>query len=260
MPKITTVTSTLNVEKDIDRFVKRFGFQKFIRKELIIVDGGSNDSTYKKLQILKKKYKFLKIFKKNNSSIYEALNYGIKKSTGDIINILGSDDKFLNNKVFKIVEKIFKEKKISFLYGNCNFNKNGKIIRVYSNKKFDKKSLNYGFMPAHTTMFIDKKIYKKLNFYSTKYKFASDFDFCFKLYQIKNIKNFYLDLSMVSMRSGGASNASLKNIFLSNKEVFKILKKNNINFILIKLIFKIIYKIIDILKFNFLVFGKNGIK
>ncbi len=114
MLKITTVTSTLNVEKDIDQFVKRFNFQKYIKKELIIVDGGSNDATYKKLIVLKKKYKFLKIFRKNNSSIYEALNYGIKKSTGDIINILGSDDKFLNNKIFKIVERIFNEKKNIF--------------------------------------------------------------------------------------------------------------------------------------------------
>ena len=260
MLKITTVTSTLNVEKDIDQFVKRFKFQKFIRKELIIVDGGSNDTTYKKLKVLKKKYRFLKIFRKNNSSIYEALNYGIKKSTGDIINILGSDDKFLNNKIFKIVERIFNEKKISFLYGNCNFNKNGKIIRVYSNKKFDKKSLKYGFMPAHTTMFVHKKIYKKLNFYSTKSKFASDFDFCFKLFQMKNIKKFYLDLNMVSMRSGGVSNVGIKNIFLSNKEVFNILKKNKINFILIKLVFKIIYKIVDILKFNFLIIIKKRIK
>lgn len=260
MLKITTVTSTLNAERDIYQFVKKFNFQKYIKKELIIVDGGSNDTTYKKLKVLKKKYRFLKIFRKNNSSIYEALNYGIKKSTGDIINILGSDDKFLSNKIFKIVEKIFREKKISFLYGNCNFNKNGKIIRVYSNKKFEKESLKYGFMPAHTTMFIHKKIYKELNFYSTKYKFASDFDFCFKLFQIKNIKNYYLNISMVSMRSGGVSNAGIKNIFLSNKEVFNILKKNKINFILIKLIFKIIYKIIDILKFNFLVIAKNGIK
>ena len=257
MLKISTITSTLNAEKDIDEFVKNFSKQKYKFKELVIVDGGSTDLTIKKLNFLKKKYSFLKVLLKKKSSIYEALNYGIKRAKGQIINILGSDDKFLKVNCFNKVNSIFKKKNISFIYGNCIYTKNNRTIRVYSKKKFNLFSLNYGFMPAHTTLFIDKKNYKKLNYYSTKYRLASDFEFCYRLFKIKNIKFFYYNKYIVSMKSGGASNSSISNILRSNFEVYKILKKNGKKFILIRILFKLSIKIFELFKFKTSLIFKN---
>lgn len=257
MLKISTITSTLNAEKDIDEFVHKFSLQKYKFKELVVVDGGSADSTYKKLKKLKKRFNFLRVFKKNKSTIYEALNYGIKKSNSNIINILGSDDSFINNNLFKKINKIFNKKKIKFIYGNCFYEKNNKIIRIYSKKKFSIFSLDWGFMPAHTTLFVEKKIYEKLNYYSTNYKFASDFEFCLKLFQTKNVKYFYYNNYMVSMKSGGVSNSSLKNIIKSNIEVFHILNNYNKKLIIPKIIYKLLYKFINVISYKFLSFFKN---
>jgi len=251
MLKISTITSTLNAEKHIDDFVYEISLQKYKLKELVIVDGGSKDLTYQKLQKLKKKYNFLQVFKKNKSTIYEALNYGIIKSTGNIINILGSDDYFNNGNLFKNINKIFNKTKAKFIYGKCHYIKNNKIIRIYSKKKFNTPSLYWGFMPAHTTLFVDKKIYKKLNYYSTDYKFASDFEFCFKLFHEKNIKYIFYNSFIVSMRSGGVSNSSIRNIVQSNIEVFKILKKYKKKQNIFKIIYKLIYKFLNIIFYNF---------
>ena len=86
--KISIITPTLNSEKSI-AFTFNFVFnQNYKNFEHIIVDGGSNDKT---LEIVKK-HKVKKIIIKKKSSIYEAINLGIKNAIGDYILILNSDD------------------------------------------------------------------------------------------------------------------------------------------------------------------------
>ena len=110
--KISIITPTLNSEKTIAYTLNSVFKQNFKKFEHIIVDGGSQDKTIK---IIKKhKLKNKKVFLKK-SSIYEAINIGIKKSTGDFILILNSDDILNSNSTLKeISEFIEKNKKKKF--------------------------------------------------------------------------------------------------------------------------------------------------
>jgi glycosyltransferase len=95
--------------------------------EHIIVDNLSTDNT---IQILKD-FNFDKnnIICEKDTGIYQALNKGIKKSNGEIIGILNSDDLFDNNRILEIIAENFLVDSIDAVYGNLKYidKKNSKI-------------------------------------------------------------------------------------------------------------------------------------
>lgn len=248
MLKISTICSVLNSEKKINILINSFLSQNYKHKELIIVDGGSTDKT---INILKKNSSNkIKYFVKKKSSIYSAINFGIKKSSGQIINIMGDNDFFFNKNIYKTVIKNFHED-ISYLYGDTEYVNDEKMtVRYYSSKNFNDKTVKFGFMPSHTTLFLKKNIYKKLNYYDTKYFYASDFEFFYRLILQKKLKKNYLPNILSRMSLGGVSNKSIKNILKSNYEVYKILKKNGVILPSLKIFYKLLNKVILLIIFN----------
>ena len=79
-------------------------------------------------------------------------------------------------------------------------------------------------MPAHSSMFFHKDVFKKLGKYNLRYKIASDFDFCLKCF-LNKIDHHYINYIITKNKEGGVSNRSLINVLKSNKEIIKILKK-----------------------------------
>jgi glycosyltransferase involved in cell wall biosynthesis len=227
--KVSVITTCLNSEKTIAYTLNSvFGqtYNKYI--EHILIDGGSTDST---LNIIKK-HKFInkKIIVANNLSIYESLNLGIKKSTGDYILILNSDDVLNENVVIEKVVKIINKNKEKIYLGDViYFNSNlfEKITRIYSAKNFKNWQLIFGHMPPHPGAFIHKSIAKN-NYYDEKYKIAADYDFFLRVLKIKKIPFKILNTIITRMKTGGISGRNLMAHFISTSEINDSLQKNNI--------------------------------
>ena len=245
-PLITVVVATLNSEKKIKFLLNSIIDQKYKNIEVIIVDSSRDD----KIRIVLKKYlKNIKIyFYKINTGLYGALNFGIKKSKGDFVNFIGSDDCYYSDNIFHIISKKEIKKPIIY-YGNTIYYKNkfSTKTRYYRSGRVNKLKFSFGMMPSHTSCFFTKNAIRKVKSYNTNYKIASDFDFILRCFK-KNIKFINLNNIITKMSEGGISNKSIKSIFFQNYEIANILKKNKIksNFILIlfKLFFKFISKTI----------------
>ena len=110
-------------------------------------------------------------------------------------------------------------------------------------KNFNKKYFKFGIQPPHCSFLIKKKIIHELNYYSTDYKIAGDFDFLLRLFHKENIKYKYLNLFSIFQRKYGISDTNLFNKKLVLKEISQILKKNNIFYLKIFFIIKFFYKI-----------------
>ena len=226
--KVSIITTCLNSEKTIAYTLNSvFGqtYKKYI--EHILIDGGSTDST---VDIIKK-HKFInkKIIIAKNLSIYSSLNLGIKKSTGDYILILNSDD-ILNEEstIEKVIKIINKNKEKIYLGDVIYFNSNlfEKITRFYSAKNFKKWHFIYGHMPPHPGAFIHKSIAKN-NTYNAQYKIAADFDFFLRVLKIKKLPFKIIDTIITRMKTGGISGKNLLAHFISTSEINNSLKKNN---------------------------------
>lgn len=246
MYKFTVITPTLNSENGILRCIKSVFDDQYENYEHIIIDGGSTDNTVKIIE--KNTSNKVKLINAEGSSIYSAINIGIKNTTGDVISVLGSSDYYNTNFRFKFLNDIFKSINTDIIYGDVayfsKFNQN-KIIRKYKSDKFSKEKIAWGFMPAHQSMYIKKKIYDLAGNYDETYKIAGDYELIARIYNSLEIKDFYLDKVLTFMEEGGVSNRNLSTLFLLNKEVLKACHQNNYDTNYFKIYSKYFSKIIE---------------
>jgi len=250
--KISIITVCFNSEATITDTINSVNSQSYKNIEHIFVDGGSKDRT---LAIIKNNpNKKKKIIVKKGSSIYEAMNIGIKKATGSIIQILNSDDILYSNIVIEqVISKIKKFPNFDMYLGNVVFFSYNNFYKVKRYFTADKKKINNlinGDMPPHPASFIKKDVYKNCGLYDTNYEIASDFDFFFRTIFINKKRYKLLNNEIVRMRSGGASDKNIKSYFKTTKEILNSLKKYNIKKNSIKIMIRGIHKIGELFKFN----------
>lgn len=239
--RFSIITATKN-PVDILPTLKSLKKQNFRSYENIIVDSSKDNSVKKKYS---KNFNF-KYFYNKKLSLYEALNLGIKKSSGDVIFFLHSDDILADQNVLKNISKIFLKKKFDIIYANIKIIKHNKLIRIWEPGNFNKEKFLKGWHPPHTSLFIKKKIYIKNGLFNLKYKIASDYDLMLRLLYFCNYKIYYLNKFILKMNFGGESTKSYKNIYLSNFEVYKILKNYNFSFPIILILKKLLSKLMQL--------------
>ncbi|MBD1140980.1 glycosyltransferase [Pelagibacterales bacterium SAG-MED39] len=177
--KITIITPVKNDQRNIEKTIKSVLGQSYKKLEYIVVDGRSNDKT---LQIIKKFKKRLKYFSRKDKNLWDAINFGIRNSSGEIIGILNSNDIFYKN-TLKTVNQYFNHYKLDYLFGAV------KKDRVFHKFEPDKLSYRLNIYPSHScSFFIKKKIHKKIGLYNIKYDYCSDYDLFYKLFKNKEFK------------------------------------------------------------------------
>ena len=257
--KISILTVCFNSEKTIADTINSVNSQTYKNIEHIFIDGGSKDNTVKILKENPNKKK--KIFIKKKTSIYEAMNEGIRKANGDLILILNSDDILNSNTIIEeTIKKIKKNPNYDVFLGNVvyfSFNNYSKIIRFFEASNSRVKNLLNGDMPPHPASFIKKKIYDKYGLYNTNFKIASDFDFFLRIFKKHKVKFKILENQIVRMRTGGASDQNIKSYIITTKEILKSIKINNFERRYFRISFRAILKIKELIFLNQKILNKD---
>ncbi len=110
-PLVSILINNFNKENFCEKAVKSALDQNYKKTEVIFYDDNSSDLSLNKIDFLKKKkkYKRLKIIKNNNRGDVSSFNQivgikkSLKKSKGQIICLLDSDDWFKKNKIDQVV-------------------------------------------------------------------------------------------------------------------------------------------------------------
>jgi len=227
--KFSIITATYNSQNTIADAMFAVNSQTYENIEHIIIDGASTDKT---LEIVKKhKKEYTKVISESDTGIYDALNKGIKNSTGDVIAFLHADDIYANNDIIKQIANLFKQDQCDSVYGDLQYvakDNLNKIIRYWKSGKFTFSKLKKGWMPPHPTFFVKKDIYNKFGTFDTSFRIAADYDIILRFLGSNKISTTYLPEVMIKMRIGGESNKSIKNIIKKMQEDVKALKKNKL--------------------------------
>lgn len=221
---VSIITPTFNSSKTILRCCNSIDKQDHDKIEHIIVDGLSDDETLQKLKGINRQGRL--VFSEHDLGIYDAINKGVERSSGDIIAILNSDDWYADHSVVSDVVKAFELHGTDCVYGNLSFlNSNSVVTRVWKPGEFSKIKLVYGWMIPHPTFFLRRRVWEKSGTYSLNYRISSDYDYMLRVLR-KAPKVHYLCRNLVNMQLGGVSTSGRLNALQKYKEDYSILKKH----------------------------------
>lgn len=217
-----------NSESTIQRALISIRNQSVKVDELIVVDGGSTDST---LAIIDGFHDIVSlVISEPDSGIYNAMNKGLRLIKSDIVGYLNSDDEFAHINCLKSIKENFKlncSAKI-FISGVDYLKSNGVVSRQWRLKGLG--SFKSGWHPAHPGFYASRELLIKIRGFNEDYRIASDFDLMLRCFLLVEKEDIIIDNGkIVNMYLGGASNASFKNIFKGNSEIRKSLASNGIN-------------------------------
>lgn len=210
-PQFSIITITFNSGKTIERTLQSVLKQTFKDYEYIIVDGTSKDGT---MDIVRKYEPLFEGRMKSKSEpdkgIYDAMNKGIERSSGDIIGIVNSDD-WLEPYALENVAKVVNStpKSLDTIYcGNLIFHyADGSILkRLASQDRLVRYARSYDIGIFHPATYVPKRIYNRLGIFDLQFKLNADTDFILRCYKA-GVNFKFVDSVLSNMSDGGATNS-----------------------------------------------------
>ncbi len=230
--KISIITATYNSAATVrDTFdsVLRQGYKDY---ELVVVDGASKDSTLDIIREYEPRFEGRMKWKSEpDKGLYDAMNKGIARATGDVIGILNSDDFYTSDDVLETIARVLEQGSADAVYGDIHYVQDEdltKCVRYYSSKGFSRERMMQGWMPAHPSFYCRREVYQQYGLFDTSFRVAADFEQLLRLIYIHGIKTQYVEKDFVTMRTGGASTAGLKARAQIMRDHLRAFQKNGI--------------------------------
>jgi len=215
---ISIITATYNSAITIRDTLKSVASQEYSNVQHIIIDGLSKDNT---LSIVRDFPHVNSVISEKDNGIYDAMNKGIARVTGDIVGILNSDDFFFDNNVLSKVATVFQTTGCDALYGDLLYVDQvdtDKVIRYWKSGPYKPGAFKWGWMPPHPTFFVKRELYEKWGNFDLRLKTSADYELMLRFIYNHKIKLEYIPSVLVKMRMGGVSNYSLSNRLKANTE------------------------------------------
>lgn len=247
--KISVVTVCYNSAKTLAKTLQSVCDQSWPHVEHIVIDGGSKDATSEILGRFHSRLAY--VVSEPDRGIYDAMNKGIQRATGDIICFLNSDDHYADNAVLSRVATRMQEGGFDAVFGDITFfeaSNPDRTIRHYSSASFRPSSLAWGWMPAHPALFIKREIYQQLGRFNPDYRIAGDFEFIARAMTTYPLRYKYIPEIMVKMQTGGVStNSGFKGRILHNQELLRACRENGIETNIFKILLRYPKKLLDLI-------------
>jgi len=171
-PKLSVITVVYNNVRDIERTMLSVLNQTYSNIEYLIIDGRSNDGT---LEIIRKYQDRIKLISEKDEGIYDAMNKGLARATGDYVLFMNSGDEIYApntvNKVFATASDA------DIYYGETEMiNDKAESLgqrRHKAPKKFTWRGFKYGMSISHQAIYIKRELTTP---YDRRYHLSSDID------------------------------------------------------------------------------------
>jgi glycosyltransferase involved in cell wall biosynthesis len=221
--KISIIIPSYNLGQYIKRTIDSVLNQDYQNKELIVIDGASNDET---VDVLKSYGDKLTWISEKDNGQADAINKGFKMATGDVVAWINADDYYELNTLSKVAEEFSNNKgQISILYGKCNSTSETKSVINTPPKNISATDLiNTGNLIYQPSSFYDLDLVRKVGYLDDNLNYWMEYDLYIKLIKEKPSKYIDLVLSNFMVRDDQKSNS--KNQKAMDEELFEISKRH----------------------------------
>ena len=235
--KVSLIIPVYNVENYLDRCLKSVEQQTCKDAEVIIINDGSTDNSYKIIDEYVARNSNFITYKIENSGLGGARNYGLTKATGDYVIFLDSDDYIAPDCLEKFITAAQNNDSDIVVCNICDVDEDGTPIRYTTNSINNETTSIY----KSPQILLDRlcawaKMYRKSFFEDLSYvarEWYEDLRLTPKLY-LKADRITFIDdtLFFYVQRAGSIMNNSkaLRNleIITALEDVINYFKKNNV--------------------------------
>ncbi len=222
--KISVITVTYNSESTLADTMRSVAEQTYLPYEYIIVDGKSSDGTLSVAESfrgdLEAKGVRLDIISEPDKGIYDAMNKGIDRASGDIIGIINSDDRYEKD-ALEVVASEYAREEFDLFYADLRMVKpDGTSFIKHARDRKYATSRDWN----HPTTFITKRIYDRYH-YKTE-TIHDDYDLILRLKRHK-VKTRVVNRTLAEFSMNGVSHSrSVAAAIKSIKNKYAIYRNN----------------------------------
>ncbi len=225
--KISIITITYNSAATLQHALDSVLSQTYPDIEHVLVDGASKDGTRELIEKYAREHANVRWVSEKDGGIYNAINKGIRMATGDIIGFLHSDDQLYSADSIEQVAEAFESSHADVVYGDLQYCKGGRVVRRWKSNAFSPRSLKFGWMPPHPTVYVRREVYQQVGEYDEWFSIAADYDMMLRIFKT-GYRTHYIPSVLVSMETGGASNRSTRARLSKTQEDCIALRKNHV--------------------------------
>ena len=212
---LSIITITYNNLEGLKRTAESILSQTYKDFEWLVIDGGSKDGTKEYIESLERQPDYW--CSEPDSGVYDAMNKGIAKATGEYLLFMNAGDSFYKETILKDVYKNFPQADI--VYGDAMFHY---AHRTREMKHPDQLTLDYFCRCSlcHQATFIRASLLQKCGGYSTDYRIVSDWRQW--IVWLKDGRSFvHLPLIVCNYMMDGLSSINVRLSVEEREKVFK---------------------------------------
>ena len=242
--KLSIITINRNDADGLERTLASVASQNYCEFEHIIIDGGSSDNSvpiiksYEEQIIANRlnnqtQYPLISWISETDNGIYNAMNKGIRKASGEYIQILNSGDVLaspdVTEKMIDALARVNREELnaksggVPILYGNMikKDYATGKIIGKSKEVEYSLRQY-YSSTMNHDCCYIRRDLFDIYGLYDENLKIVSDWKWFLQVIGLGQVKPVYVDIDVTVFDASGISETNLK---LRNTERRQVLEE-----------------------------------
>ncbi len=168
--KISVITVCYNSADTIEQTIQSVVGQNYSELEYIIIDGGSTDGTLAVIEKYRESISLL--ISESDQGVYDAMNKGLQKCTGDVVAFLNSDDWYEQDTLEK-VNRYFRDTWADMVSGNVYLYAGGKAQKMELGRR-EKDDVFFQVIYPHPALFVRRSLFQEMGGYDTSYQIAAD--------------------------------------------------------------------------------------
>jgi glycosyltransferase involved in cell wall biosynthesis len=228
-PSISVVIPSFNQGEFIEDTLLSVLGQKYPNLEIIVIDGGSTDNTVEVIEEYSSQVSYWHSKRDNGQA--DAINQGMRRSSGDILCWLNSDDMHLPGTLLDIGKRFCgRTDESNLIYGGAvsiDLSDGNLWCAALTGAPFEASTLTYFDFIVQPSAFWSRRLWERNGELNTNYKYVLDWEWFIRasrIAQFEYVPKFYSVYRYHSLHKTGSGNPERR------KEILNIVRRFSSNY------------------------------